>query len=302
MVNLKLWQEDIAKVDSVIVNEKSSSKTLDVEVKNCDNYNVEVSLGGKMYTGVGSLGLAEVAINDISTEEKTLVIRLTAPNMNDFRKTLKVKKTTENIQEKKIDVTTLMLWGRDIKEKDAIVVNATDAPKTLEIGVSNCDDYAVSAKIDNKEYTGNATSGVARIEIADLPTEEKSLEIKLVATGKENYTKSLTVKKDVQNTQPKDFAITKIKLWGRDVKDLNSIVVSEKDAPKTLEIGVSNCDDYAVSAKITAAALSTRMSAKTSLGWTKVFIKVPIETTLIFMISFAPVSEIEMKCSAFLVE
>jgi len=250
VVNLKLWQEDIAKVDSVIVNEKSSSKTLDVEVKNCDNYNVEVSLGGKMYTGVGSLGLAEVAINDISTEEKTLVIRLTAPNMNDFRKTLKVKKTTENIQEKKIDVTTLMLWGRDIKEKDAIVVNATDAPKTLEIGVSNCDDYAVSAKIDNKEYTGNATSGVARIEIADLPTEEKSLEIKLVATGKENYTKSLTVKKDVQNTQPKDFAITKIKLWGRDVKDLNSIVVSEKDAPKTLEIGVSNCDDYAVSAKI----------------------------------------------------
>lgn len=199
MVNLKLWQEDIAKVDSVIVNEKSSSKTLDVEVKNCDNYNVEVSLGGKMYTGVGSLGVAEVAINEIPTEEKTLVIRLTAPNMNDFRKTLKVKKTTENIQEKKIDVTTLMLWGRD-------------------------------------------------------------------------------------------------------VKDLNSIVVSEKDAPKTLEIGVSNCDDYAVSAKITAAALSTRMSAKTSLGWTKVFIKVPIETTLIFMISFAPVSEIEMKCSAFLVE
>ena len=52
-------------------------------------------------------------------------------------------------------------------------------------------------------------------------------------------------------------------------------------------------------AKITDAALSIKTSANTSRGWTIVFVMVPIETTLMFIISLAPERDVTIKCSDF---
>ena len=107
VVSIKLWEEDVKSKDAlVVVSEKATSKVLEIEVSNCDNYKVTVSLGGKAYTGTSSLGIVEIPIEDIKTEEKPLIIKLVGSGMNDFRKSFRVKKkcrkyTTSRIQFKK---------------------------------------------------------------------------------------------------------------------------------------------------------------------------------------------------------
>ncbi|MGP1520478.1 MAG: hypothetical protein ACTTIZ_03080 [Treponema sp.] len=170
--------------------------------------------------------------------------------MKDFTKTLKVKKDVSNTQPKDFNVTTIKLWGRDIKDKDSIIVNATDTPKTLEIETANCTDYTVNAKLGEQNYTANATSNGISIAIDDIPTEEKTLVIKLTGTGMKEFTKTLKVKKDVSNTQPKDFDVTTIILWGENIKDKDSIIVKATATLKYLLIHTANCTDYTVNIKL----------------------------------------------------
>ena len=247
VTTLELWGRDIKDKDSIIVNANDTPKTLKIKVKNCETYVATVSLDGQNYTGTGSLGLAEIAINDIPTEEKTLIIKLTSTGMKDFTKTLKVKKDVSNTQPKDFNVTTIKLWGRDIKDKDSIIVNATDTPKTLQVVVTNCTDYTVNAKLGEQNYTANATSNGISIAINDIPTEEKTLVIKLTGTGMKEFTKTLKVKKDLNNTQPKDFDAGTFKLWGHYVdQDQDKVTVYADDKEKELYVYASNCDEYLV--------------------------------------------------------
>ena|GEM_PF-579453 len=250
VTKIKLWGHDIKEANSVVVNAKDEPKTLEVEVSNCDDYVVSLRLGEKNYTGNASSGRASIEIADIPTEEKPFVIKFTALGMREFSKSLKVKKNVENIEPKEFDVTRIRLWGHNIKEENSVVVNAKDEPRILEIGVQNCNDYVVSVKLGEKNYTGNASSGKVSIEIADIPTEEKSLVIMLSAQSMKNFSKSLKVKKSTENIQLEEFNVTKIRLWGHDIKTETSLIVNGKDIPKTLEIEVANCADYKVDAML----------------------------------------------------
>ena len=232
------------------MSEKTSSKVLEIQVANCDDYKTTVSFAGKTYQGNSSLGITEIQIEDILTEEKPLIIRLTAVGMNDFRKSLSVKKTNENSQLNKFDVRKLKLWTKDIKEASSVIVNAKDAPKVLEVEVANCNDYVVNAKLGEKTYTGNATSGKVSIEIQDIPEEEKTFVIKLTAIDKQDFIKTMKVKKSNESTQQKEFDIKRIRLWGHNIKEASSVIVNAKDAPKVLEVEVANCNDYVVNAKL----------------------------------------------------
>ena len=232
------------------MNANDNPKVLEIEVSNCDDYAVSAKLGEQSYSGNATSGKVKIEIADIPTEEKPLIIKLTAQGMKELTKTLTVKKDLSNTQPNEFKITYLELWGRDIKGKDSITLNANDSPKVLAIKASNCNDYTVSAKLGEQNYSGNATSGKVRIEIADIPTEETSLIIKLTAQGMKEFTKTLTVKKDASNTQLKEFEIKTFKLWGRDIKEVNSITLNASDSPKVLEIEASNCNDYAVSAKL----------------------------------------------------
>lgn len=250
---LELWQENIKdKTDNslVILNEKTSSKILKIKVKNCDDYKVAISLNDKIYKGESILGIAEIAINDISTEEKLFVVKLSANDMKDFKKSLKVKINGENTPLKEFNVKKIKFWGQDIKNCYGLTVNANNNQKTLVIEVSNCNEYEVTARLDGQDYSGNTSSGRVKIAINDVPEQEKKLTIRLTGEDMKSFTKSINVKKINENIELEEFNIAKIYLWGHNIKDETSLDVTIKDTIKTLEIEVSNCDNYEVNVSL----------------------------------------------------
>ena len=223
---------------------------LEIEASNCNDYAVSAKLEEQNYSGNATSGKVRIEIADIPTEETSLIIKLTAQGMKEFTKTLTVKKDASNTQLKEFEIKTFKLWGRDIKEVNSITLNASDSPKVLAIKASNCNDYAVSAKLGEQNYASSAASGMVLIPINDIPTEEKSLIIKLTAQGMKEFTKTITVKKDASNTQLEELKIKRLRLWEHDIKDKDSVIVNANDNPKVLEIETSDYNIYEVSVKL----------------------------------------------------
>ena len=244
ITSLKLWGHDVKTEESVVVTSNDEPKALEVGVANCASYSVSVTLNEQTYQKESSVGFALLPISDIPLEEKTLIIKLTATEMKDFTKTIKVKKDDANAQLKEFEIAKMELWGRDIKEKDSIVVSSNDEPKQFTIDVANCPKFELTLSLEGENYTDATYSGHFHININDISTEEEPLTIKLTALGMKDFTKTIKVKKDDANAQLQEFKLSDLQLWGHNIIEDDEVVVSSKDEVKYLYISTNNCKKY----------------------------------------------------------
>lgn len=87
---LKFWGRNILAKDKITLDGNDSPKSLVVTVGNCDEYDVTVSMKGKIGTGKGAAGYAEVKFEDIETDS-VLVIKLSASDMKTYTQNVNVK-------------------------------------------------------------------------------------------------------------------------------------------------------------------------------------------------------------------
>ena len=87
---LKFWGRNILAKDKITLDGNDSPKSLVVTVGNCDEYDVTVSMKGKIGTGKGAAGYAEVKFEDIETDS-VLVIKLSASGMKTYTQNVNVK-------------------------------------------------------------------------------------------------------------------------------------------------------------------------------------------------------------------
>lgn len=94
---IKLWTEDVTDKengDSVNVKGGAEDHDLKVKVEGCDNYKLTVSVDGEASSADSSLGVATIRDLDIPATKAgaELVIKLTADGMNEYRKSLTIKR------------------------------------------------------------------------------------------------------------------------------------------------------------------------------------------------------------------
>ena len=87
---LKFWGRNILAKDKITLDGNDSPKSLVVTVGNCEEYDVTVSMKGKIGTGKGAAGYAEVKFEDIETDS-VLVIKLSASGMKTYTQNVNVK-------------------------------------------------------------------------------------------------------------------------------------------------------------------------------------------------------------------
>ena len=107
------------------------------------------------------------------------------------------------------DVTTLKLWGQEIKtkaENSLLSLTGKDAPKTLEVSVKNCDDYEVEVIVGTERNPSVASvEGNAKVDLKKLPSEEDFFTVKLSANGMNTWKKKIKVV--MEKTEASDLKV-----------------------------------------------------------------------------------------------
>ena len=116
------------------VDPSASSKVLEITVGNCAKYKVMARLNGKDYTYDAVAGLAEIEIDEIPTEEKTLSILLSADGFTEKAINVKVKMDIASAPDLTVYFHVEDENGRDVEiTEDDQPVSTEKASGTLKI-------------------------------------------------------------------------------------------------------------------------------------------------------------------------
>lgn len=200
---LKFWGRNILAKDKITLDGNDSPKSLVVTVGNCEEYDVTVSMKGKIGTGKGAAGYAEVKFEDIETDS-VLVIKLSASGMKTYTQNVNVKiseavasdlvvyfgtqqmvqggayNTTEGTAKVKLTSTTSKMTKVSVDGTDATLAeDGKTATYDLTITGTEAAPQNVSVEVEFKYHSKATLTYVAKkyATQGDLPIELVSAKI-----------------------------------------------------------------------------------------------------------------------------
>lgn len=130
---------------------------------------------------------------------------------------------------KDFDITSIKVWGKEVKKKDKITVSGTDGPKTLEVVVNGCPKYNLEYELKGTKDSKDSKGGEVDFENFEIPREE----------GMKLY---LTFKADGFNTL--EMSPIKITRSDSDAPDVKVMLKIKEDA---VPVEVVNGENYPTS-------------------------------------------------------
>ena len=73
---------------------------------------------------------------------------------------------------KDFDITSIKVWGKQVKDKEKITVSGTDGPKTLEVVVNGCPKYNLEYELKGTKDSKDSKGGEVDFENFEIPREE----------------------------------------------------------------------------------------------------------------------------------
>lgn len=164
---IKLWTEDVTDKengDSVNVKGGAEDHDLKVKVEGCDNYKLTVSVDGEASTADSSLGVATIRDLDIPATKAgaELVIKLTADGMNEYRKSLTIKRNDSSAN---------------------VTVTAKLATTEAAIAVMNDQKYETEMESVNVEVVSAVDIATVKIAGEDATLDGTKKASKLIRVG-----------------------------------------------------------------------------------------------------------------------
>lgn len=132
----------------------------------------------------------------------------------------------EQAKAKDFEVAELTLWGKDILTKEKVTLEGKDKPKSIGVLVTNCEEYTLDVVFSGNKTSTTAAGGSAEMEFADVPKEEKTLVIKLSASGMNDYSRVVKIK--LSDTEAKDLKV--LFAGNKEVMDVNPVFNTTKDS------------------------------------------------------------------------
>lgn len=183
------------------------------------------------------------------------------------------KKGGDTPTKKSFQVSSVKLWGMSIKDKASETVSSTSTDKSLEIVVGNSKDYQLTWSFkDGETGTANATDGTAKQDPFSVPAGDSVLEIKLTASGFNDWTHSIKV------TRKAPTADVTVKL--KRSEDANANVITDgntydtgaDEADLTLEVATGKITSV-TGATLTISSDGKSATGKVSIGSTELVVK-----------------------------
>ena len=73
---------------------------------------------------------------------------------------------------KDFDITSIKVWGKEVKDKEKITVSGSDMPKTLEVKVNGCPKYNLEYELKGTKDSKDSKGGEVDFENFEIPREE----------------------------------------------------------------------------------------------------------------------------------
>lgn len=177
ITDIKLWNKPILNKPKVTVDPSASSKVLEITVGNCAKYKVMARLNGKDYTYDTVAGSAEIEIDEIPTEEKTLSILLSADGFTEKAINVKVKMDIASAPDLAVYFHVEDEGGRDVEiTEDDQPVSTEKTSGTLKI--SSPKVPMVSLTIDGTPVTlTDANNKNVTKKFENLEKGQKTVEV-----------------------------------------------------------------------------------------------------------------------------
>ena len=209
ITSLILWEKPILDEDDVALDSNANTKTLEIAVSNCKDYDVAVKVSGETYTGKGTYGTASVAVPEIPLDKKTLSVFISASGFNDKSKQLTVKRNEPSAS----SVTISFIREDDNKEtvinRDGQEVSTSKTTAKLKISSPKANMKSVSIN-DVTIETDDTNSKELIHTIADI-SADKNISVVIKYKYHKNVTRSFKIKKvATQNDLPLALVSAKI--------------------------------------------------------------------------------------------
>lgn len=189
------------------VDPSASSKVLEITVGNCAKYKVMARLNGKDYTYDAVAGLAEIEIDEIPTEEKTLSILLSADGFTEKAINVKVKMDIASAPD--LTITFIPQGG------DSVVIendnqNVFTETETATLKISSPKSPMKTLSIDGKDIAlTDANSREYTHQISGI-TSDKSMPIVITYKYYTGINRTFNIKKYNQGQTPMEIVSAKV--------------------------------------------------------------------------------------------